>query len=176
MFLFKSVCDTHLYFRLFSSGHKPIVQAYFYLIFSQVLQPPKVRRLYMLALCMCACWHDRFWIASCSLQSFAPNQGASASILTYWDPWPARRLVTVVIAQISRVLHGKAVLPLIYFACRNHTQHRLHTNGSTQSLPPSVTRLSWWWYGLEKRLATTRDNHGSEERLHIQWQVIRVTE
>ena len=124
----------------------------------------------------CACWHDRFWIASCSLQSFAPNQGASASILTYWDPWPARRLVTVVIAQISRVLHGKAVLPLIYFACRNHTQHRLHTNGSTQSLPPSVTRLSWWWYGLEKRLATTRDNHGSEERLHIQWQVIRVTE
>lgn len=104
---------------------------------------------------MCACWHDRFWIASWHHKTC---QGASASILTYWDPWPAQRLVIVVIAQISRVLHGEAVLPLIYFACRNHTQHRLHTNGSTQSLPPSVTRLSWCWYGLEKRLATTRDN------------------
>ena len=157
MFLFKSVRDTHLYFRLFSSGHKPIVQAYFYLIFSQVLQPPKVRpALYAGAVHVCMLtWQ----VLDCFMQSpkLCAKSGCLRQHLDILRPLTCSKTCHSGHCSNFQGFVWQSCTSLDLF-CMQKPHTTLHKNGRTQSLPPSVTRLSWCWYGLEKRLATTRDN------------------
>ena len=157
MFLFKSVRDTHLYFRLFLFW----AQAHRAGLFLSDLQPSAATTkgpsaLYAGAVHVCMLtWQ----VLDCFMQSpkLCAKSGCLRQHLDILRPLTCSKTCHSGHCSNFQGFVWQSCTSLDLF-CMQKPHTTLHKNGRTQSLPPSVTRLSWCWYGLEKRLATTRDN------------------